>query len=212
MEQSINGHYTVQRDVLVAMTTAEQFRDRILDAAYECYLEAPLSERMHSLIAERAGVSRPTVYKYVGDQEQIRRALMLREAMGYVAALEPVFARRLPLREHFRELVVFTVVYMRDSALFQVMLAAAPEVVARGLTVELAPVLAAGSSVAEPMLLRLHPEMTEPPVPLHLVIEWGVRISLSLLTTPSPYAELDTAEAVRAHVDALFEIIGPAAL
>ncbi|MBF6333112.1 TetR/AcrR family transcriptional regulator [Nocardia transvalensis] len=191
------------------MTTAEQFRERILDAAYECYLEAPLSERMHTLIAERAGVSRPTVYKYVGDQEEIRRALMLREAMRYIAALEPVFARRLPLREHFRELIVFTVVYLRDNALFKVMLDAAPEVVARGLTVDLAPLLALGSSVAEPMLMRLHPEMGEPRVPLHMVIEWGVRISLSLLTTPSPYAELTRPEAIRAHVDALFAIIEP---
>ncbi|MFF3229051.1 TetR/AcrR family transcriptional regulator [Nocardia suismassiliense] len=191
------------------MSSIEQIREQILDAAYECYLEAPTSERMHTLIAERAGISRPTVYKYVGDQESIRQALMSREAMRYVAALEPVFAQRLPLRAHFRELVVFTVVYLRGNPLFQVMLKAAPEVVARGLTVDLAPVLQLGSSVAEPMLLRLHPEISEPRVPLQMVIEWGVRISLSLLTTPSPYTDLDTPETISAHVAALFDIIGP---
>ncbi|MGW5312574.1 TetR/AcrR family transcriptional regulator [Nocardia thailandica] len=191
------------------MTTAEDFRTRILAAARLCYIEQPRSERMHSLIAERAGVSRPTLYKYLGDQDAIKRALMRAEAMDYLVALQPAFARRLPLREHFRELVVFTVSYFRANALFRAMLEAAPEELARSLTVDLAPVLAEGTGLAAPLLHAIHPATAASPVPMELVLEWGVRISLSLATTPSPHHDLDTPEAIAAHVDALFAIAGP---
>ena len=34
-------------------------------------LSAADTERLHAAIAERSGYSRPTVYKYVGDQQAI---------------------------------------------------------------------------------------------------------------------------------------------
>ncbi|MBF6435316.1 TetR/AcrR family transcriptional regulator [Nocardia cyriacigeorgica] len=188
------------------MTTAEEFRTRILAAARLCYIEQPSAERMHTLIAERAGVSRPTVYKYLGDQAAIKRALMRSEAMDYLVALQPAFARRLPLREHFRELVVFTVSYFRGNDLFRAMLEAAPEELARSLTIDLAPVLAEGTGLAAPLLHAIHPATADSPVPIELVLEWGVRVSLSLATMPSPNRELDSPEAIAAHVDALFAI------
>lgn len=190
------------------MTSSEQFRTRILEAARRCYIESPKSERMHSLIAERAGVSRPTVYKYLGDQDAIKKALMQSEALGYLAALQPAFEQRLPLREHFRELVVFSVTYLRENELFRAMLAAAPEELARSLTIDLAPVLAQGTDIATPLLQRIHPATADSPVPMELVLEWGVRVSLSLVTTPSPNRDLDSPDAIRAHVDALFAIAG----
>lgn len=188
--------------------TEDEFRTRVLVAARECFLEYPGSERIHTLIAQRAGVSRPTVYKYVGDLEAIRRALVAQEALTYVEALGPAFARKLPLREHFRELVVFTVDYLRGNELFQTLLRIMPEEFARDLTIGLAPLLEQGTRVAAPMLARLHPNSGGSGVPVELVLEWGVRISLSLVITPSPFSALDTAEAVRAHVDALFDIVG----
>lgn len=194
------------------MTSSEEFRARILEAARRCYIESPKSERMHSLIAERAGVSRPTVYKYLGDQAAIKQALMQAETISYLVALQPAFEQRLPLRVHFRELVVFTVTYLRENALFRALLAEAPDELARTLTVDLAPVLAAGTDIAAPMLERIHPSTAESPVPIELVLEWGMRVSLSLATTPSPHRALDSADAIRAHVDALFAIAGVPAI
>ena len=57
----------------------EQIRARILDAATECLLEVGVTGRLHTQIAQRAGLSRPTVYKYVGDQSAILQAVFDRE-------------------------------------------------------------------------------------------------------------------------------------
>ncbi len=192
------------------MAAPAEFRDRILDAARVVFVESPGSDRVHALIADRAGVSRPTVYKYVGDQHAIKRALLERETFRYLSALGPVLAQRLPLREHFGELVVFTVVYFRGNDLFAAMLDTEPATLTRALTVDLPPLLREGTAAAASMLHELHPTIGDGPVPLHLVIEWGIRISLSLLTTPSPFVPLDSPSRIRAHVDNLFAITAPA--
>ena len=66
-------------------------RERILDAATECLIESGIDARLHATIAERAGVSRPTVYKYVGDQTAILRAVLDREVERFFAAATPAF-------------------------------------------------------------------------------------------------------------------------
>jgi AcrR family transcriptional regulator len=162
---------------------------------------------MLTLIGRRAKVSRPTIYKYVGDYAAIKRALMDRESLHYLVALHPVLARRLKPREHFRELVVFTVMYLRGNELLQTLLTAHPEAITPSLTVDLAPVLARGTAAAAALLQDFHPSLSETPVPVDIMIEWGIRISLSLITTPSPNTPLDTEAAIGAHVDALFEIV-----
>src|SRR5689334_16824710 len=45
--------------------SAQRIRERILDAATQCLLDEGLDARLHAMIAERAGISRPTVYKYI---------------------------------------------------------------------------------------------------------------------------------------------------
>lgn len=187
-------------------TIGSEYRSRILDAARECFIEAPHAERMHALIAERAGLSRPTVYKYVGDQQAIKDAVLERETLGFIAALGPTFARRLPLPVHFRELVVAGVLHLRTNTLFQILLDTSPATVTKALTVDLAPTLRQGGEVAEPLVTELFPATADAALPLELLFEWGIRLTLSLATTSSPYRALETADELREHVDMLFRI------
>ncbi|MEV6217436.1 TetR/AcrR family transcriptional regulator [Nocardia sp. NPDC051833] len=189
------------------MTKQDMFRERILDAARQCYIESPTSERMHALIAERAGVSRPTVYKYVGDQEAVRVAMMEREALSFLAALMPVFMERMPLRIHFRELVVAGVAFVEGNELFQAMLRENPALLARSLTVDLTPLLDMGGELAENMVRSMHPDLADTGLPLDLVIEWGVRMCVSIVTTPSPRFDLSDHDSLRDHLDSLFAIV-----
>src|SRR5690348_2146538 len=69
---------------------AAQLRDRILDAAAACLMEEGLNARLHALIAQRAGVSRPTVYKYIGDQDAVLAALLDREFDRFFATVLPL--------------------------------------------------------------------------------------------------------------------------
>ncbi|MGH2604184.1 MAG: TetR/AcrR family transcriptional regulator, partial [Dehalococcoidia bacterium] len=92
----------------------EELRGRILDAAQECLLEAGLTARLHRAIAERAGVSRPTVYKYAGDQQAITAALLDRETSRFLTALYDVIVRPGEPLDTFVEAIAFAVSYGRN--------------------------------------------------------------------------------------------------
>ncbi len=79
---------------------AARIRERILDAATACLLDQGLDARLHAAIAERAGISRPTVYKYVGDQAAIVAAILERELDRFFAAAVPVLRRSDDLEAH----------------------------------------------------------------------------------------------------------------
>jgi AcrR family transcriptional regulator len=92
----------------VSVEQAEQIRARVLAAAQECLLEGGFgASRLHSSIARRAGLSRPTVYKYAGDQDSIISALILREVGTLLAQLEPLMDRELPFTEQLVNVMAY---------------------------------------------------------------------------------------------------------
>ena len=78
-----------------AVAEPSDYRTRILDAAEACLMEQRMSAPLHARIAERAGVSRPTVYKYIGDQDDLVRAVLERVAAQYALAILPELDRML---------------------------------------------------------------------------------------------------------------------
>jgi AcrR family transcriptional regulator len=180
-------------------------QQRILDAAEECFLRAGPSARIHHLIAARAGVSRPTVYKYVGDQKAIIDALLHRELERFLTAAQSVLARSGPLRERFVETVVFTVGYARDHALLQKMLSEEPQFVLPWLTTHAGPMLDRGVAVMSPYIERRKRDGRPAGNP-KVVVEWGIRIAASLITTPSVTTRLDEPRKVRRYLYDLFDI------
>ena len=120
---------------------AAQIRERILDAATECMLAEGLDARLHAMIAEKAGISRPTVYKYVGDQAAIVAAILERELDQFFGAAVPLLRRSDDLEAHLVDAIVFVVEYGRGHALLQKALREHPELILPGLTTESGPLV-----------------------------------------------------------------------
>ncbi|QBJ98789.1 TetR/AcrR family transcriptional regulator [Rhodococcus sp. ABRD24] len=177
-------------------------RERILDAAEYCLVESGYNSRLHAVIAERAGLSRPTVYKYVGDQSAIFEALFQREISRFFAVLDPVLRGHDQLQAGFVDCVVFAVGYARRHALLQKGLRDDPAVVVPWFTVRAKPFIEVGAEFLVPHFERmLTPEQLASVSP-RVVSEWAFRLIASLITTEG---DVDTAdeEALRQFVGGL---------
>ncbi|MQA96843.1 MAG: TetR family transcriptional regulator [Streptosporangiales bacterium] len=163
----------------------EDVHRRILDAAEDCFLESGLTARIHRAIAERAQVSRPTVYKYVGDQQAILEALLDREVNRFIEAVRPLLTRQLPLRDQFVDSVAFTVDYAREHRLLQKMLREEPELVLPWFTLHGDALLRrAVTTVAEILAQRDRIPGEPSAMDYTMASEWGARVAISLITTP----------------------------
>lgn len=163
----------------------EDVHRRILDAAEACFLESGLTARIHRTIAERAEVSRPTVYKYAGDQQAILEALLDREVNRFIEAVRPLLTRHLPLRDQFVDAVEFTVTYARGHRLLQKMLREEPSLVLPWFTVHGDALLRRAVALVADILARRDPIPGEPSeMDYTMASEWGARVAISLITTP----------------------------
>jgi AcrR family transcriptional regulator len=183
---------------------AERIRDRILDAATECLLAEGLDARLHAMIAERAGISRPTVYKYVGDQSAIVAAILDRELDQFFGAAVPILRRSDDLEAHLIDAIVFVVDYARSHVLLQKALAEHPELILPRLTTGAGPLVERVVDLFEEQLGRAL-DQTAPTSSLtpREAAEWAYRIVVSLITTPS--AALDR-DGTRHYVESLIRL------
>ena len=195
---------------------AARIRDRILDAATECLLAEGLDARLHAMIAERAGISRPTVYKYVGDQAAIVAAILDRELDRFFGAAVPLLRRSDDLEAHLVDAIVFVVEYGRGHALLQKALREHPELILPALTTESGALVERVVALFEEQLGRALGRATgratgqatgatDESLTPRAAAEWAYRIVVSLITTPTP--ALDQA-GTRAYVAGLVRLMG----
>jgi AcrR family transcriptional regulator len=187
------------------MVSDRETRDRILDAAEQCLLDAGFGARLHARIAERAGVSRPTVYKYVGDQDAIVQAILHREIARMHAEAEPLLAQQGSLRERFVETVVFIVGFARRHPLLQKGLREVPGTILPWLTVYSEPIIEQGVAFVGPYIKQAIADGNFPDVNPRVVIEWCGRLVLSLITTPGT-VRVDEPRLLRRYVGELLDI------
>ncbi len=180
---------------------AERIRARILDAATECLLAEGLAGRLHATIAERAGLSRPTLYKYVGDQDAILAAVLDRELDEFFAAVVPVLRASDDLRAHLVDGIVFVVRYAERHALLQKALRDHPELVLPALTTLSQPLIDRVAALFDEQLGRALERAGATDIAPRAAAEWLYRIVVSLVTTPGS-AGTSSAE-LHAYVDAL---------
>lgn len=184
----------------------EVLKKRILDAAETCVLQSGTGSRIHRLVAERAGVSRPTVYKYVGDQRAIIAALLHREVDRYLDAVQPVLSRGGTLREQFLDTVVFSVTYVRAHTLLQTLLREQPDAVLPWLTTRAESGLRRALASMTGYVAQVPRQPHEPRIQPAVVVEWAIRLALSLITTPSITERLDTSDDLRRYIASLLDI------
>jgi len=187
-------------------TPADGVRERILDAATQCLLESGLDARLHATIAERAGLSRPTVYKYVGDQAAILDAVRDREIEAFFTAAVPMLSKTDDLPAGLVDAVVFVVAYGRRHTLLQKALREHPELILPALTTESGPLVDRIHVMFADQLDRAL-AAADADLDSRIVVEWIFRLIVSLITTPSGL-DTETPEQLREYIAVLFGLVG----
>ncbi|MGW6911005.1 TetR/AcrR family transcriptional regulator [Streptomyces sp. NPDC054940] len=97
-------------------------RESLLDAAYTALARRSWSAVRMVDVAAAAGVSRQTLYNEFGSKEGLARALVRREADGYLAGVDRALATHSDARERLTATAEWTAGLARDNALVRAML------------------------------------------------------------------------------------------
>lgn len=79
-----------------ADASRELLRETVLDAVGELAAERPWPEVKMAEVAQRAGVSRQTLYNTFGSRQEMAQAYVMREAERFVAAVEAAIREHAP--------------------------------------------------------------------------------------------------------------------
>lgn len=184
---------------------AAQIRERILDAATECLLTHGLDARLHAMIAERAGISRPTVYKYVGAQSAIVAAVLDRELDRFFDLAVPILRSSDDLEAHLVTAIAFVVDYAREHALLQKALREHPEIILPALTTGSGPLVDRVVALFEEQLGRALSQAAPGALTPRAAAEWAFRIVVSLITTSTEALE---EQGTQQYVQGLIQLMG----
>ncbi|WP_333779123.1 TetR/AcrR family transcriptional regulator [Streptomyces sp. IBSBF 3136] len=97
-------------------------RESLLDAACTALARRPWSAVRMVDVAAAAGVSRQTLYNEFGSKEGLARALVRREADGYLAGVERALAAHTDPRDRLTATAEWMASAARDNALVRAML------------------------------------------------------------------------------------------
>ncbi|MGK5693552.1 TetR/AcrR family transcriptional regulator [Streptomyces sp. URMC 128] len=97
-------------------------RESLLDAAYTALSRRPWSAVRMVDVAAAAGVSRQTLYNEFGSKDGLARALVRREADGYLAGVDRALTGHSDPRERLTATAEWTTSAARENALVRAML------------------------------------------------------------------------------------------
>jgi AcrR family transcriptional regulator len=178
-------------------------RERILAAASALYLERGVGATTLSAVAQRAGVSRPTVYAHFGDAEAIAQVLIDAEITRFFEEVAEVIAAQPTLERRLVEGLAFAVEHAREHPLLQRMLALEPAAVLATFTVRAERVLHGAVALLAPELERAVDAGELHGIAPDVAAEWVGRIALSLILTPSVTRDLTDPEQLRRYLRSL---------
>ncbi|MEU9153839.1 TetR/AcrR family transcriptional regulator [Streptomyces sp. NPDC048417] len=97
-------------------------RESLLDAAYTALARRPWATVRMVDVAAAAGVSRQTLYNEFGSKEGLARALVRREADGYLAGVERALVSHTEVRERLTATAEWMAAAARENVLVRAML------------------------------------------------------------------------------------------
>ncbi|MFD5229260.1 TetR/AcrR family transcriptional regulator [Streptomyces qaidamensis] len=97
-------------------------RESLLDAAYTALVRRPWSAVRMVDVAAAAGVSRQTLYNEFGSKDGLARALVRREADGYLAGVDRALAGYSDARDRLTATAEWTASAARDNVLVRALL------------------------------------------------------------------------------------------
>ena len=172
-------------------------RERILDAALEQFEAEGIRRSSVEAVANRAGVSRVTVYRRFPRKELLVNAVSAREASRMIAATDEHITGIPDAETRTVEGFAFLLQRLREHALTKRLIAIEPESVLGSLTVDAGPVLELGTRYVAQQIRRGQGEGAFPPYDAEPVAELLVRFAHSIVLTPEATVVLDDEEAVR---------------
>ncbi|WEB39380.1 TetR/AcrR family transcriptional regulator [Streptomyces yunnanensis] len=176
--------------------------ERVLDAAREQFMTFGLRRSTVDDVAKRAGVSRVTVYRRVGNKDELVQRVLLREYRQFVAEVDAAVAGLPTMEERMVEGFAAVLRLIRGHPLIGGLMRLEPETMLPYLTVESGPSFLAMRGYLAGHLRRARRVTGEEgdeqesgdPV---AVAELMVRITVSFLLNPVSCFELDDDEKAR---------------
>lgn len=174
---------------------------RILDAAAACLTEGGFtSTRLLSAIARRAGLSRPTLYKYGGSLDEIKDALIERELTAYLAEAAPIIDAARWDADYVSDLLAFLVGRARRHPLLSAAVRDVPDMVLPWFTIRADLTVARVTALAAPVVQEKIDRGEFPPVDVPVLIDVLTRIVLSLVFVNSAGVDADDPEDLRRYL------------
>jgi AcrR family transcriptional regulator len=177
----------------------DEASERILEAAVQEAEEFGIQRFRIGDVAQRAGLSRVTIYKYFPGTDRLVEAVLLHELRRFLRDIDKAIAPYDTLEERLVEGFVFALTYLRKHRLLNRLLRTEPELLLPYLTVKASPVLAAGR---EFIAGYAHREAEQGGLPLSEediegVSELLARAVLSFVLTPDSVLGLETRAEIR---------------
>jgi AcrR family transcriptional regulator len=185
----------ILQQALDAKPAADPTTDRVVSGALAQFEDFGIRRTTMEDVARRAGVARVTVYRRFATKERLVEAVVLGEAQRFFAELEAATARFGSVEDRIVEAFAHTLAAAREQRLLNRLLRTEPEMLLPHLTIDGAPVLAAGRAfLAHQMKLA----GTEVPAPeVDAVAELVARLVLSFLLTPESAVKLENPREAR---------------
>ncbi|TCJ30869.1 TetR/AcrR family transcriptional regulator [Nocardioides jejuensis] len=186
------------------MAGRNDLRERILDAAAQVLREHGPRPRLITTIAERAQVSRPTLYRHFRDRTELYDSLMRVEVHR---AVEEVVQRAETSTDPFRDyvtVVVDIVMEAREHPAMRAILARHPEILNAQLPRLLPIVLETAEPRLTPIIRARVAAGVWPDVDPRVAITWTTRLIVSFITMPLP--EDSTRANLQATVESVLDI------
>ena len=188
----------------------KELRERILDAAAQVLREKGPGHRLITSIAERAEVSRPTLYRHFPERSDLYDSLVRLEMERVVDDVVHRARRSSSPRDDYIDMVVDLVTEAREHAALQAVLARHPEIMASHLPRILPIVLEIAEPRLSPVLAAGAASGRWPDIDTPVAVTRTGRMISSLVTKPHP--EDSGPRELRASVEGLLDVTTKIAL
>ncbi|MFD3609373.1 TetR/AcrR family transcriptional regulator [Streptomyces atroolivaceus] len=177
---------------------SDALSEQILDAAREQFMTFGLRRSTVDDVAKRAKVSRVTVYRRIGNKDNLVSACLLREYRRFVSDVDEAVAALPTMEDRLVAGFVAVLKHIREHPLVGGLLRLEPEIMLPFLTLESGPAFLAMRGYLADRLRHAQRAEGRPESDPTPVAELMVRITVSFLLNPVSCFELDDDEQVRA--------------
>lgn len=157
--------------------------DSVLDAAARRLASHGIAGTTVDDVAAEAGVSRATVYRYIGGKDEIVQAAIAREAQEVVARVAQVIASSTTAERAIADAVSTALVAIADNSLLDRLTSTDLRETLPFITVD-SPALTDGLVATLSSAIRVAPELAVDDRVVELAMEESTRFVLAHLTTP----------------------------